>query len=161
MSFNVPKQRLYASLLILGAGTLLSRTIVMLSQGALDVLVLWVSALLIAEMLLDASCLLSSIRWWITNDKNSDRIPLRLGAAAAILHAVRVLIFVLGRIGPWIDFDVRPVHRALHATRWSWGEVYFAAIMSVLGVIGVLIIWTFRRRAKKRSQNPSDQMVLK
>lgn len=151
MSFNLSKQRLYASLLILGASILLFRTIMMLSQGALEVLVLWVSALLIAEMLLDAACLLSSIRWWITNDKNNDRIPLRLGAAAAILHAVRVLIFVLGRIGPWIDFDVRPVHRALHAARWSWEGLYFAAIMSVLGVIGVLIIWTFRRRSKKRS----------
>jgi len=149
MSFNVSKQRFYASLLILGACILLFRTIMMISQGALDVLVLWVSALLIAELLLDAACLLSSIRWWIANDKNYDRIPLRLGAAAAILHAVRALIFVLGRIGPWIDFDVRPVHRALHYTRWSSVGLYFAAIMAVLGVIGVLIIWTFRRREKK------------
>jgi hypothetical protein len=121
----------------------------LLSQGALEVYVLWVSVLLIAEMLLDAACLLSSIRWWITNDKNKDRIPLRLCAAVVILHAVRVLIFVLGRTGPWIDFDVRPVHRALHATRWSWAGVYFAAIMSFLSVIAVLIIWTFRRRRHK------------
>ncbi|NIM90193.1 MAG: hypothetical protein GTO17_04515 [Candidatus Aminicenantes bacterium] len=151
MSFNISKQRLYASLLVLGAGFLFFRTIMMLSQGALDVLVLWASALLIAEMLLDAAWLLSSVRWWITNDKNKDRIPLRLGAAAVLFHAVRVLVFVLGRIGPWIDFDVRPVHRALHAARWNWEGVYFAAIMSALSVIGVVIIWIFRRRAKKRS----------
>jgi hypothetical protein len=124
----------------------------MLSQGALDILVLWVSAVLIAEMLLDSACLLSSIKWWIANDRKYDSIPLRLGAAAAILHAFRVLIFVLGRIGSWLDFDVRPAHRALHSTRWSMGQVYFAAIMSVLGLIGVLIIWTIRRRAKKKQQ---------
>ena len=150
MSFNISKLRFYASLLILGACILLFRTIMMLSQGALEVLVLWVSALLIVELLADAACLLSSIRWWIADDRNYDRIPLRLGAAAAMIHAVRVLIFVLGRVGPWIDFDVRPVHRTLHSTRWSSGGLYFAAIMTVLGVIGVLIIWRLRRRAKKR-----------
>lgn len=153
MSFNIPKQRFYASFLILGACILLFRTVMMLSQGALVVLVFWASALLISEMLLDAACLLSSIKWWITNDKKFDSIPLRLGAAAAILHAFRVFIFVFGRIGPWIDFDVRPVHRALHSTRWSSGGLYFAAFMSVLGVISVLIIWTFRRRANRRRKN--------
>ena len=146
MSFKLSKQRIYASLLILGACVLLFRTIMMLSQGALGFLVAWVSALLIAEMLLDAACLLSSVRWWIADDKKYDSIPLRFGAAATLLHALRVLIFVLGRIGPWIDFDVRPVQRALHADRWSPWQLYFAGILSVLGVIGVLIIWTLRRR---------------
>ena len=149
MSSNVSKQRFYASLLMLGACILLFRTIMMLSQGALDVLVYWASVLLIVELLLDAACLLSSMRWWIADDKNYDRIPLRFGAAAALLHAVRVLVFVLGRIGPWIDFDVRPEQRALHSSRWSWEEIYFAAIMAALGVIGVLIIWTIRRRSRK------------
>ncbi|TKJ48041.1 hypothetical protein CEE34_00325 [Candidatus Aerophobetes bacterium Ae_b3a] len=153
MSFNVSKQRLYASLLILGACILLFRTITMLSQGALDVLVLWVSVLLIVELLIDTGCILSSVRWWITNDESKARIPLRIGAAAAILHSARVLIFVLGRVGPWIDFDVRPEHRALHSTPWSWGWLYFAAIMSVLGVIGAFIIWILRRRAKKKIDN--------
>lgn len=151
MSLKVSRQRLYASLLILGACILLFRTITMLSQGALGVLILWVSVFLIAELLIDAGCLLSSIRWWITNDKANDRLPLRLGAGAAILHAVRVLIFVLGRVGPWIDFDVRPEQRVLHSSRWSWSGLYFAATMSVLGVIGVLVIWTLRRQAKKKS----------
>jgi hypothetical protein len=98
MIFHVSKQRLYASLLILGSCILLFRAIRMLSEGALDVLVLWVSVLLIAELLIDAGCLLSSVTWWITNDKSKARIPLRIGATAAILHAVRVLIFVLGLI---------------------------------------------------------------
>jgi hypothetical protein len=125
----------------------------MLSQGDLVILIAWASALLIAEMLVDAACLMNSIRWWIADDKNYDSLPLRLGAAAAIVHAFRVLIFVLGRIGPWIDFDVRPVHRALHYTRWNMGQVYFAAIISILGLIGVLIIWTLRRRLKIQTRN--------
>ena len=72
--------------------------------------------------MLDLSCLLSSIFWWIKNDKSKARLPLRLGAAAAILHALRVIIFVLGRVGPWIDFDVRPEHRALHDARWRQNQ---------------------------------------
>ena len=145
------KQRRYASLLILGACILLFRTTYMLFDGALSTLVLWVSILLITEFLLDLSCLLSSIRWWITNDENYARIPLRIGASAAILHAIRVLIFVIGRVGPWIDFDVKFEHQTLHSTRWSWGWLYFAAILAVLGVIGVLFIWKLRRRAKTSS----------
>jgi hypothetical protein len=120
-SNHYSKHRIYASLLVLGSGILLFRTIRMLSQGALEVLVLWVSILLIAELLIDLGCLLSAVRWWITNDKRNERISLRLGAIATILHAVRVLIFVLGRVGPWIDFDVRPEQRVLQYTRWSWG----------------------------------------
>ena len=144
------KQRFYASLLMLGASILLFRTIMMLLQGNLKILVLWVSVLLIVEMLIDLSCLISSAIWWITNDKNKSLVALRLGAAAAFFHAFRVLIFVMGRFEPWLNFDVRPEQRALHHTRWSWGEVYFAAIMSVLGVIGVIVIWRLRIRAKKR-----------
>jgi hypothetical protein len=153
MSFKISKQRTYAFLLILGACVLLFRTILMLSQGNLNILVWWVSALLLAEMMLDAACLLSSVRWWIADDKRYDSIPLRFGAAAAILHAFRVLIFVLGRVGPWIDFDVKPVHRAIHYTRWSPWHLYFAGIMSILGLIGVFVIWTNRRRTNKKRKN--------
>lgn len=150
MSLTLSRQRLYASLLALGASILLYRTITMLVQGTLNILVLWVSILLIAEMLLDLSCLLSSIRWWIKNDKNKASLPLRFGAAAAVLHAIRVLIFVMGRVGPWIDFDVRPEQRVMHDTRWTWTGVYFAAILSGLGIIGVIVIWTLIRRARKK-----------
>jgi len=149
MTLNKSKQRLYASLLMLGAGILLFRTIMMLYQGALEILVLWVSALLIFELLIDLSCLISSARWWIANDKDKSLLALRLGAAAAIFHAFRVLIFVMGRFEPWLDFDVRPEQRALHHTHWSWEGVYFAAIMSILGVIGVIVIWRLSIRAKK------------
>ena len=145
----IAKQRIYASLLIIGACILLFRTITMISEGSLAILVLWVSILLVAEFSVDFACLLSSIFWWISNDKNKASTPLKLGASAAILHAVRVLIFVMGRVGPWIDFDVRPEHRALHPTRWNWSEVYFASGLTVLGLIGVLVIWILRRRARR------------
>lgn len=149
MTLSNSKQRLYASFLFLGACILLFRTITMVVQGSLGILVPWVSLLLIAELLIDLGCAVFSIVWWIHNDASKDKIPLRLGAAAALLHAFRVLIFVIGRLGPWVNFDVRPEHQALHYTRWNIGEVYFAAIMSILGVIGVIVIWQYRRRMKK------------
>lgn len=158
MSTKTSKQRIYASLLMLGALILLFRTILMVTQGNLEILVFWASVLLIAEMLLDAGCFFSSLKWWVANDKNYASIPLKFGAAAAILHAFRVLVFVVGRVGPWIDFDVNLQHRALHAARWNMGQIYFASIMSVLGIIGVIIIWMVRRRARKRPL-PQDQIL--
>ena len=142
------KQRLYATLLFLGACILLFRTIIMVAQGNLGILALWASVLLIAELLVDLGCAVFSVVWWVRNDPSKDRIPLRLGAAAALLHALRVLVFVIGRIGPLINFDVRPEHHALHDTRWNMGEVYFASIMSILGIIGVVIIWQIRRKRR-------------
>jgi len=150
MKYIISKQRLYASLLILGACILLFRTVIMVFQGALGVLVLWVSVLLFCEMIIDFGCILTSISWWMTKDKNKAGLPLTFGAAAAVLHAIRVLIFVLGRTGPWINFDVQPEQRAIHDTRWTWGEVYFAATLSVLGIISVLVIWQLRKRARNR-----------
>jgi hypothetical protein len=153
MNLKISKQRVYASVLMSGACILLFWTIKMFSQGDPAILVWWVSALLFVEMLIDAACLLTSVRWWIADDKRYDSIPLRFGAAAAIIHAFRVLIFILGRVGPWIDLDVKPVHRAIHYTRWSPWHLYFAGIMSILGLIGVFVIWTFRRRAYKKTKN--------
>jgi len=121
----------------------------MVAQGYLGIMVLWVSVLLIAELLVDLGCAVFSVVWWVHNDSKKDRIPLRFGAAAALLHAFRVLIFVVGRIGPWENFDIRPEHHALNYTRWNMGEVYFASIMSILGIIGVVIIWQYRRRMRK------------
>lgn len=155
MGLTLSRQRLYASLLALGAGFLLYRTITLLVQGALNIFVLWVFTLLIAEMLLDLSCLLGSIRWWIKNDRSKARLPLRLGTAVVFLHAIRVLIFVMGRLEPWINFDIRPEQIAMHDERWTWTGVYFAAIMSVLGIIGVIIIWTLIRRTRKRQKQGS------
>jgi len=149
---RVSRQRLYASLLALGACVPLFRVVTMLAEGALGVLAAWVSALLVAELVVDLATLVGAVRWWVADSGRTASFALRAGAAAAIFHALRVLVFVLGRTGPWFDFDVRPEHRALHAARWTWAGVYFAAGMSVLGVLGVLVIWWLRRRRRGRQQ---------
>jgi hypothetical protein len=148
MLFNLSKQRFYALLIILGSGFLLFRTIVMIFEGSLEFFVLWVAALLIFELLIDAGCLFSSVIWWISNKKSKSVLPLRLAAAVIIVHAVRVFIYVLGRLEPLYNFDVRPEFRALHHTRWSWESVYFAGIMSALSIIVLLIIWLIKNRKK-------------
>jgi predicted lysophospholipase L1 biosynthesis ABC-type transport system permease subunit len=143
----VTKQRIYAFLLILGASILLFRTLRLLffEQG-LEILVLWVIILTVLESIIDSCCIIGSLRWLISNDALKATFPLRLGAAAAILHALRVLIYVLGRTGPWVNFDVKPIYRSSYSFDWFW--VWFAAILSVLGVIGVIVIWKLRRRSK-------------
>ncbi|WP_273565688.1 hypothetical protein [Maribacter halichondriae] len=151
------KQRIYAALLFVGAGVLLTRTIIMLSQGALETLTWWASALLLLELLIALACMVSSVKWFIRNDQSEDHIPLRLGAAITILHAFRVLIFVIGRAGPWVDFDIRPGKEALH---WNWELVYFAAVMSVIGILGVIIIWRIRRRSKKDILDHANETQL-
>ena len=144
---TISKQRIYAFLLILGASILLFLTLrMMFVEQALEILVLWVFLLLIVECLIDISCIVASLRWLISNDELKATFPLQLGAAAAILHAIRVLIYVLGRTGPWLNFDVKPIYHSSYSFNWFW--VWFAAILSVLGVIGVIVIWILRRRAK-------------
>jgi hypothetical protein len=121
----ISRQRLYAGLLFLGACILLYRTVTMIVQGNLGILQPWVSVLLLAEFSVDLGCAVFAVRWWISNDSSRDSIPLRFGTAAALLHAT-------------------------HDTRWNMGEVYFASVMSILGVMGVLIIWHHRRRVRKK-----------
>lgn len=142
------KQRIYAALLFLGAGILLTRTVIMIFQGNLQLLVPLVAGLLLIEFILDFAWLIASAKWWISLEKSKAKLTMSLAAAAIILHAIRVLIFVIGRIGPWVDIDVRPEFRELHYTRWTWNELYFAAIMSFLAVVGVVIVWRLRHRLK-------------
>jgi hypothetical protein len=125
----------------------------MITSGSLAVLRPWVGALLILEMIIDLSCLAASIYWFIKNNSRYDRLPLRLGTAAAFFHALRVLVFVLGRSAWLHNFDVRPEHHASHSETWTWFGVYFASIMSILGVLGVLLIWRIRVRARRRQMN--------
>lgn len=148
---NRGRERTWAALLALGACILIFRTVAMMVGGAFGVLVGWVAALLVAEFLIDVATLVASLRWLRNGVHGHSHLALRLGAAAAILHAVRVAIFVLGRTGPWMNFDVRPEQRALHPERWNWGQVWFAAVLSVLGVLGVLLIWWLRTN---RKENP-------
>jgi hypothetical protein len=147
------RQRIYASLLGLGAGILIFRTVSMVLEGSVAYLTWWVAGLLFLEMAIDLACLLASVRWFVHAAPRYDRLPLRLGTAAALLHAFRVLVFVLGRTGPWVNFDVRPAFHASHGERWTWADVWFASIMSVLGIIGVVVIWRIRVRNRRRARS--------
>lgn len=146
------RTRRYAGLLALGATILLYRTVTMVVEGALAILTAWVGALTVLELVIDLVTLVAALRWASSRAAAHGAVALRWGAAATILHALRVLIFALGRAPAWLNFDVRPAHRAAHAARWTWGQVYFASTLSVLGVIGVLVIWWIRRaRAARRA----------
>ena len=138
--------------MILGAGILVYRTLsMMLFENAFELLVSWVILLLIAEFIIDLGCIGFSVRWWKSNDRSKAGPALRLGAAAALLHALRVLVYVLGRTGPWFNFDVKPEYHSSYTFDWFW--VYFAAILSIMGVLGVLVIWLIIRRKKNRFGN--------
>jgi len=147
------KQKLYASLLILGASILLFRTIRLLTfENGWNILVNWVIVLTFIEMAIDTLCIIFSFYWLFKNLRSSKSISLRLGATAAIIHAFRVLIYVLGRTGPWNNFDVKPQFRSTHNVDMLW--IYFAATLSVLGIFGVIIIWIVIKKAKKNNIMP-------
>lgn len=150
MKSYVIAPRYYASFFMLGSGFLIYRTFALIAGGSLAINTTWVSALLFLEMIADAACLFASIKWWIRNNMAAARLPLQLCAAMVIMHAIRVLIFVIGRAGPWINFDVRPEERAIHYTRWTWEGVYIAGILSALSVIAVVIIWIVRKRPRRQ-----------
>jgi len=135
------------TLLLGGAGILLGRTIALLAGGARRVLRPWVVALTWIEMAIDALTMAGALRWLRSGDPRHARLPMRAGAAATLLHAGRVAVFVLGRTGPWRDFDVRTEARADHGERWTWGQVVFAGTLSVSGIVGVVLIWRRRRQA--------------
>ena len=146
------KQRIYAALMMLGASILLFRTVrMMLIEDAFEILVLWVNVLLIAEFIIDLGCTLWSVRWFITAKKENARLPLQFGAIATMLHAIRVLIYVLGRTGPCLYFDVKPEYRSSYTFEWFW--VYFAGVLSILGIVGLVVIWQIiRKKEKKHTQ---------
>lgn len=145
------KQKQYSSLLILGASILLFRTIRLLTvENGWNVLAHWVIVLTLIEMAIDTLCIIFSFHWLIRVSNKSKSISLRLGAIAAIFHAFRVLIYVLGRTSPWINFDLKPQFRASNDVNMFW--VYFAAILSVLGILGVIIIWMILKRAKRKNE---------
>jgi len=137
------RQRTYAAIVGLGIWVLLIRTILMVAQGYLVTFVPWVAALLAFELLLNASIFLSALWWWIGAVANRATLPLRLTAATVIIHAIRVLIFVLGRTVPWLDFDVRPIHRMISPAEWHW--VVFAAILATLSLVALAVVWRRRR----------------
>lgn len=141
----ITKQRSFSFLIIAGASILLFRTLRMvLVERALETTVFPVLILLFIEMASNLLCIVFSARWFLSNDRSKSSTPLRFAAFSTVLHAIRVLIYVLGRTGPWINFDVKLEYRSTYEVVWLW--VWFAAIMSVLGVVGVVVIWVLRRR---------------
>ncbi len=140
------RNRTIGILLSLGAAFLIYRTLTMLAEGALSHLVWWVNLLLIIELIIDIIALLVCLRWSVSLAAEHGTQVFRATAAVIWVHAIRVYIFALGRIGPWQDFDVRPEARAMHAERWSWGEVYFAVGMSTLSIALLIIYWVYRRK---------------
>jgi hypothetical protein len=149
MRFKLHKERIYASLLMFGASILLFRTIrMMLVEGAFQQLVGWVAALLVLEFVIVLLCIITSFMWLLANSRDSARLPLRLAASATLLHAFRVLIYVIGRVGPWYNFDVRPEYHHLYTFEWFW--VYFAAALSAAGIVGVFVIWLLIRNKNKK-----------
>ncbi len=133
-------------LLLLGAGFLLYRTLALVAGGARRVLAPWVVGLTYLEMAIDAVTMTWAARWWRSRSPAHASPALRAGAGATLVHALRVAVFVVGRTGPWVDVDVREEERARHDERWTWAQVVFAGTMSVLGVIGVFVVWITRRR---------------
>ena len=140
------REQTIAITLFIGAGFLLYRTIAMLAEGASQTLMPWVVALLMVELIIDAIAVIVLLTWAIGGSQEQLLAAIRVTATVVIVHAVRVAIFVLGRTGPWRDFDVQPEARASHAQQWNWGEVYFAGTMSAISVIALFIFWRYWRR---------------
>lgn len=147
--------RRFGTLLLLGASVLLYRTVALL-HGGRGILQSWVLALTLAEMAIDLATIAGAARWCVTRSGSDASLPLRTGAAATVLHALRVSIFVLGRTGPWVDFDVRPERRATHRDRWTWAQVVFAGTMSVFGLVALAAIWSHERRWNAIRPKPAE-----
>jgi hypothetical protein len=139
------RHRIYATLVGFGIWVLLYKTIIMTVDGGLVTFVPIVAALLALEFGLNVGVFLSAVRWWISTTERSSRLALRLTAASVVVHALRVLIYVLGQTGPWHGFDVRPEYRAAHESGWFW--VVFSAAMSAISLVVLVIVWRTRRRA--------------
>lgn len=137
------QQRTYAVLIGIGIWALLFRTIVMLTDGSLAVLMPWAVGLLYVEFALNIGTFVAAIWWWAGATERRAGLPLRLAASAIVLHAVRVAIYVLGRTGPWRDFDWRVAYRGTAPPQWLW--VILAATLSALGLVGVFVVWRLRR----------------
>ena len=126
-------------LMILGASVLLFRTVRLLFfEDGLIILALWTKILTIIEMIVDILCIFFSFEWLRKSEVKFKIVSFRLCEIATLFHGFRVLIYILGRIGPWKDFDKTPEFRLQGTTNTFW--LYFAGILSVVGVIGVISI---------------------
>ena len=135
-----------ATFFVLGSSFLLARTFILIAAGALVRFTWWAAILLIVESLLNIIWLGASLRYGLSKSTYQLRPVLRAATAAIIFHALRVGIFVIGRTGPWKNFDVRPEYWATHVETWTWTGVYLAGTLSALSVVAVIVIWYFRKR---------------
>lgn len=142
--------RLAAAGLVLGSGFLLARTVMLMAEGHLRTYTWWAAGLLGLEFFVDAVAAGAGVAWLVTRRPGHATLALRAVAAMILMHAVRVVVFVLGRTGPWVDFDVRPPYRTEYATTWTWFEVWFAGTGAALSVIVLVLVWRLRIRTSKR-----------
>ncbi|BEP28161.1 hypothetical protein HLPR_04920 [Helicovermis profundi] len=75
-----------------------------------------------------------SFRWLKNCNEINKAFSLRIGELATIFHFFRVLIYILGRIGPLKEFDKNPKYRQSGDVNLFW--VNFAGTLSVTGLIG-------------------------
>lgn len=135
----IEKEKAPPLLIIFGASILLFRTIrLMFFEDGLIILALWTKILTFIEMIIDLLCVLATFKWLKESELRFRSISLWLGSTVTIFHALRVLIYILGRVGPWKDFDKDPVYRLQGTTNTFW--LLLAGSLSVVGVFGVIII---------------------
>lgn len=75
------------------------------------------------------------------------RLALRLAAAGIIVHAVRVVVYVLSSAGPWIDFDRRPEYKT--GPPETLAGVYILGAVAAVSVVVVIVVWRIRKRRSK------------
>ena len=138
-----------AGALTAGAVVVLGRAAALLTAESRRVLKRWVTTLAGIEFGVDLLALFASLRWWRCGSAVGRRPALGVAAVAAVVHAVRVAIFLLGRTPPLKDFDVRPEYRAEHDQRWKPWHLWFAGTLSASSLAVVFAFW---RRLRRRTQ---------
>ena len=157
--YRLDTEAISPGILIIGSLILFTRTILMIKNGALSILIPWVAFTIPLEMLLDGITAVSCSIWMYYVFKKScstlkiRSISLYFSACCTSLHALRVSIFVLGRYPFVKDFDVRREYRSDHSRRWRWWQVYLAAILSFIGLLIMLIFWYYLKKCKGNKEN--------
>lgn len=144
--------RLTAAGVVGGGGFLLGRTIALIAGGSLTTMVGWAAGLLLVELSIDAAAAAAGVRWLLSGKAEHGATASRVVGVMIAVHAVRVAVYVLGRTGPWVDFDVRPEHRTDPAETRSPAGVWVAGTGAAVSVIALLVVW--RCRTRRRNSCP-------
>lgn len=156
--YRLDTEAICSEILIIGSLILFIRTILMIKNGALHILIPWVAFTIPLEMLLDGITAISCSIWMYYVLKKScstlkiRSISLHFAAYCTSLHALRVSIFVLGRYPLVKDFDVRREYRSDHGRRWRWWQVYLAALLSLIGLMIMTVVWYYLRKCKGKKE---------